>query len=392
MLSQPFLVLFAPLGGGRHRKLFSVPAGEEDGPPRPPARALKIAECPRELDERGRSAAWIDAAINPGITVVADDHDIVWLFAAADCRCHSPDRPDAVVRPDFEAHDCRSGAGAARDVLLVPPRRRHFRAFERVENHARIFEGQWSADYPWQRHRVARREPPRPGRRCPSRSQRVAGRKEVVGDPTALDATLRPPGAIRIGLALLAAIEGRIAVHENAGSAAHFCRQRLEAAIAIGHRVVHEHDFSAHVDALRVQPVVVGRLTVAGEDDGSCDVTRRRVCMVGNSRIRVRRLRVGIGGCWFFAHRRAPRSRRSHLHRDLLWPRQQDLVRRDLGISQAGPTKLVASPLGQLSIAFRSRGMRLSGEQAMRVANGIGGRKREEATLELPLRRLRYRR
>ncbi len=274
MLAQPLLVLLAPLGRCRHRKLFSVPAGEEDRPPRPPARALKIAERPRELDERCRSAAWIDAAINPGITVVADDHDIVWLFAATDGRRHSPDWPDAIVCPNFEAHDCRSGAGAARGGLVVLPRRGHFRAFERVENHARILEGQWSADYPWKRHRVARREPPRAGCRCPPRSQRVAGRKEVVGDPTALDATFRPPGAIRIGLALLAAIEGRIAVHEDAGSAARLCRQRLEAAIAIGHRVAHEHDFSAHVDALRVQPVVVGRLAITGEDDGSCDVTR----------------------------------------------------------------------------------------------------------------------
>ena len=96
-------------------------------------------------------------------------------------------------------------------------------------------------------------------------------------------------------------------------------------------------------------------------------------------------LRVTVAGNGFFAHRRAPRSRRVISTRHLLRPRQQHLVRRDLDVVEAGATKLVARPLGELAIARRSGEVWLIGEEAMGVANAIGGGKREEATLELPL-------
>ena len=105
MLAQPLLMLFAPLGGRRHRELFSVPAGEEDRPPRPPSAALRSPSVRASSKSAAHPLDGIDATIDPGVTMVADDHRVVWPFAATNGAGHGPDRPDAIVGAHAQADD-----------------------------------------------------------------------------------------------------------------------------------------------------------------------------------------------------------------------------------------------------------------------------------------------
>ena len=108
--------------------------------------------------------------------------------------------------------------------------------------------------------RVRRRDPLRAGHRCPAGRERIARHAEVVDDAAALDVAVGPPRTVRVGLAFLEAVFRGIGVDEDARRAALFRRERLEAAIAVRHRVADQDDLAAHVDAVIGEPGVVGRV------------------------------------------------------------------------------------------------------------------------------------
>src|SRR5207247_597706 len=81
---------------------------------------------------------------------------------------------------------------------------------------------------------------PAAGQRGPAGGQRIARHEEVVHDAAALNVALGSPRSIRIRLPLLEPIVCRIGVDQDAGGAAPLGRQRLEAAIAVRHRIPHQ--------------------------------------------------------------------------------------------------------------------------------------------------------
>ena len=123
-------------------------------------------------------------------------------------------------------------------------------------------------------------DPPGARDRRPARRQRIAGHAEVVDDAAALDVALRSPRSVRIGRAFPEAVVRGIGIDQDAGRAVLLRRQRLEAAIAVRHRVADQHDLAFDVDAVLREPVVVGRVAAAGVDDRRGDVAGRRVGVV----------------------------------------------------------------------------------------------------------------
>ena len=97
-----------------------------------------------------------------------------------------------------------------------------------------------------------------------------------------------PHGSVRIRLPLLVPIVRRIRVDEDAREPTLLRGERLEAAVAVGHRVANQRDFAPEVDALRGQPVVVLGIAAARVHDRRRDFTRRREGVVGEARVLAR--------------------------------------------------------------------------------------------------------
>ena len=267
MLAEVARVLLAPFGGRGERELLGVPVREHDRPLRTRALLRERAERSRQLHQRRGPARRIDAAVDPRITMVADDHELIRERGAGDASGDRPDRTHRVVHLHPHADDGRPRADAIRDRQTSLPRGRRLGSLQRVEEHPRVSPRERRAHDLRQRHGVRGVDAPGAGHRRPARGQRIARHAEVVDDAAALDVAFRSPRAVGIGLALLEPIVCRIGVDEEARCAALLGRERLESAIAVRHRVPHEHDLALHVDAVAGQPVVVGRVAAAGIDD-----------------------------------------------------------------------------------------------------------------------------
>ncbi len=356
-------MLFAPLGRRRQREFLGVPAREQDRALRPPAAARELAERPGELHQRSRPARWIDAAIDPRVAMVAHDHHVVGSLASDDHPGDGPDFPDAIVGPDFQAHDRIPG----------------------LEDHARVLVRQRRADDGRKRHRFGFRDAARAGYGWPPGRERVAGHHEVVHDAAALDVALRSPGTFRVHRPLARAVVFRIGIDQDPGGASLLRRQGLEAAIAVRHRVADERDLAADVDAAAGKGVVVGRIAAARVDDRRGDFAGRRVRVIRKPGLLRRDLRVRIFRDRILAHRRAPGGRRRHLDDDFLGPRQQDFVGRDLDALEAELDEPIARVKRQLAIAIGSGDVRLPGVDAMLVTNAIGRGQGQELPFELGL-------
>ena len=181
---------------------------------------------------------------------------------------------------------------------------------------------------------------------------------------------------------MLRAVLRGVGVDEHRRRAALLGGQRLEPAIAVRDGVADEDDLAPHVDALRLEPVVVVGIPAGRVYDRRLDLARLRVGVVVQQRL----LRVRIA-----AHRifREPRLPAPHRQLHLGWEGQQHLVLDDLDGVEPVLLPLVAHPLGEVLVAIRSGDVRLVCEVAVVVARAIGRGQRQEPPLELTLRRLR---
>ena len=196
-----------------------------------------------------------------------------------------------------------------------------------------------------------------------------------------------PHGPFGIHRALAGAVVGRIGIDQDPGGAALLRRQRLEAAVAVRHRVADEHDLAAHVDAAAGERVVVRRIAAARVDDRRGDVAGRGVGVI-------RQARPSPAGSACTdrpesdprASTRATRDGAVISTIDFLRPRQQHFVGRDLDALEAEldePIARATSPArGRDRIrrgAARRRSTRCSSR--MRSADGQG----QEPAFELGL-------
>ena len=193
---------------------------------------------------------------------------------------------------------------------------------------------------------------------------------------------LGTPRTVRIHLPLLEPVVGRIGVDEDAGGAALFGGERLEAAIAVRHRVADQRDFSAHVDAVRGEPVVVRRVAAVRVDDRRRHVARRRVCVVRDADVS-RRERIAVDR--FLFQRRVESFGRDQVDGDLSRIRQQDFVLGDLDLVEPVLAPPFANPVGEHPIARRPGDVRLGGQVRVRLASVLRRGERQELCFEAAL-------
>ena len=167
-------------------------------------------------------------------------------------------------------------------------------------------------------------------------------------------------------------------------------RQRLEPAIAVGHRVAHERNLALDVDALRGEPVVIGRIAAASVDEWSGHLARRRVRVMRNAHIGASRRGIAVNR--IFLQRERLRDRRSQSHRDFFRIGQQHFVLDDLDLVEAVASPFVPHPFGQFAIAWRTGDVRLARQEGMGISHAFSRGEGEKASLQRRLATRRVRR
>ena len=212
-----------------------------------------------------------------------------------------------------------------------------------------------------------------PGSEAHPGVERISRDEKVVDGAAALNVALGPPRPLRIHAPFPRAVVGGIRVDEQAGGAAPLSGERLEAAIAVWHRVANERDPSADVDSAGRERVIVGRIAAARIDDGRGDISRRGVRVVGDAGLLLRDLCVLVPVDRIFAHGRAPGDGRRHFHTHFDRVGQQDLVRRDLDLLEPIRRELISRPFGELAITWSAGKMRQGREMFVEGADPFGG-------------------
>jgi hypothetical protein len=267
-------VLFPPFGRGSHRELLGIPAREENGAFRPPPIVYQCAKRPGYRHERSRSAGRIHTAIQPGISMIADDHNLIRRCRSAKHPRHCPDRPHAVVHTNLESHALSTGTNAVRHRQPAFPGLWRSRSAERFENWPCIVCRNRHTDDLWQRRSFRPSDAWSSRDRRPPGCQRIARNDVVIDDAATLDSAVGTPRSIGIWFPPHGSLIGGIRVHENSHGTSLLGGQRLESAVAVWRRIANEDDASTNVDALGRQPLVLCRFAGARIQHRCGDVSR----------------------------------------------------------------------------------------------------------------------
>ena len=275
LLPQLVAEVLAPFGGAGERDLFAVPRAEHERALGAHALLLQGAERLGQLHQRRRAARRIDAAEHPRVVVVAEHHPLVGPLAADDAAFHDVVRLHVGLHVDLHVQPGVDAAEAIGDRQSALPGVWRRRAAELLEDRLDVAIRHRQGHHLRNRHRLRRGNARGAGERRPTRRERIARHDEVVGDAAALQMTGRTPRALRVHVALAVAVLRGIGVDDHRRRALAFGGQRLEAPVAVGIRVAHDHDLALRVDALRAQQVVVGGVAAVGVDGRRRHVARR---------------------------------------------------------------------------------------------------------------------
>ncbi len=99
-------MIFDPFGGADEAFFFRVPAADDDGALRLPARLEQGAEAVDRLEHGRGAGVGIDGAVDPGVAVIAGDDPVVFLggVAAGDGADHVPDDAEPGVLLEVHVH------------------------------------------------------------------------------------------------------------------------------------------------------------------------------------------------------------------------------------------------------------------------------------------------
>ena len=188
-------------------------------------------------------------------------HDVFVRFVSSgDATFNDPDRASRAVHVDLHVHSRWTSANAIRKPECALPRRRRNGSTERLEQRPRVAIRHRHHHDLRNRDRLAFRNPRR------ARYRRVAGRQRITGDAkvvcqrAALDMTFRTPRTEWKRLSLSESIFRRIGIDQQRFQPAALGGEGLEAAIAVRHGVAHERDLACEINAVRLEPVIVGRI------------------------------------------------------------------------------------------------------------------------------------
>ncbi|CAM5604922.1 hypothetical protein RLIN73S_06790 [Rhodanobacter lindaniclasticus] len=338
---QLFRVCLGPFGGTEQARLLAIPAGVDQGAPRPPA-LLEQAADGLGLGHQGYVAGqWVPRAEDPAVVVIAADDPLVRRAGALDLRDHVVDRLSAPVRQHSQVR-----LGLARSDVVgqrqgaAPGGGRH-RSAQRLQQRRGVGPGNRQHRDLQQRFRVLDRQPLGTGGGTDAGRERVARILLHVGHRAALHAFGGAPAAVGPGVALGVAVLVRVGIDQAADRAVLLRQLRLQPAPAAA--VAGDHDLAAHVDAATRQFLVVVRHAVVGVDQRRGDIAVATVDVVW--RQRTGQCRRGIAGDRRLVQGGGERLRPEQFQRHLLRRRIQHLEGLDVRIPAPG-AELLQHELG----------------------------------------------
>src|SRR5262249_24737810 len=212
--------------------LFRVPTGEDNGSVRLPALLQQFADSVYRFEHRRRAAVGIDSAIDPGVAMIPEDDQLVWIFVSRNSADDIPNRPIVIILLEMHFDTHRSRSNVIGEWQRTLPFTRGLRAPEILQNRRSVAVREWRG---WNfRHvrSLRRRNSLRIGQRWQRRnswSGGIAGVLEHVLNGATLHCRFRTPWALGIGIALEVTIVPGIGIDDHAGRTVLFSDETLYA-------------------------------------------------------------------------------------------------------------------------------------------------------------------
>ncbi len=279
-----FPVELGPLGRAEQPLLLAVPRAQENRALGPPALLEHRSVRAGLFEHRHEARDRILGPVDPGIVVIAPDDPLVGPDAARD-SCDDVARGNELPVEDELEVDLRGPrADPVGDRERAAPALRRDRALEGREQRLRVAVADRKDRDLRQGRRVLPLEAARVLRRAHAGRERVAGVDGHVRDAAALDALLRPEGALRVDLALEEPVVLRVGVDDASDGA--LLRGDLGLDAPPSAAVAGDDDLPLHVDAEALETLVVFRDAVVHVDERRGDVAVDRVGVVASEAAR----------------------------------------------------------------------------------------------------------
>ena len=203
----------------------------------------------RRFEHSGGAAVGIDRPVHPRVAMIARNHPLIGKLRAGDRADHVPDGRVLIVH--LEIHmNLHAGPHVISEGQSALPFAWRIRSAKVLEDRRSIVVAERLGWNGRQARDFVQRQPLRGGQIGPRRDaggERVAGILEHELDGSTLHRGRRPPRAMRIHVAAIVAVVGRIGVDQNPGRALLLRDVHLHAAEVPA--ITAENDLAVEVDA-----------------------------------------------------------------------------------------------------------------------------------------------
>ena len=367
-----------PFRGSEQRGLFTVPGGVDDRAARRPPLPQERPERPRFLEQRRLAGKRVLGAVHPRVVVVATDDPRVRLGGAGDAGDHVVQRLRAPVGLHPQVHLRGPGADVVSDPEPAAPAVGRGTPSERGEQRLRIGVRDRQHGNLGDRLRLLEGQPLRVLRGSDAGRERIAGIDRHVHHAAALHPVHRPPGSLRVHVALSVAIVPRVREDEAAHGAVFGGDFRLDAAPRSA--IARDYDRALDRHPHSVQLLVVRRNAVVDVHERRGDVAVGGVGIVRRELLRLLGGRRIARDGWLLKLRAEP-GRFEELHRPLLGRGEEHVEGLDARV-EAEALELRENPFGIVVVVRRADVVGPRRETAHVLAHGI--RARDGAEFRLP--------